>query len=186
MENLRENHNLSENDLFFVIGGHEGDISTRIIKKYNPYVYIFEPSKTWFNFLVDKYKNNNKVKIFNFGFAKNEGEYKLFKFGNGDGSTIYKESSEFENVTLKKMSDFLTENDINKVKLIEFNCEGAEYEIMEDLFENNKLTVFEIIQSQFHKVDNYQQLYNNSFSLLSKSHNKIWGFDFIWECWKIK
>ena len=132
----------------------------------------------------EKYKENNKVKIFNFGFAKNEGEYKLFKFGNGDGSNTYKESSEFEIVTLKKMSNFLIENDITYVKLIEFNCEGAEYEIIEDLFENNKLNIFDAIQIQFHKIDNYQQLYNNSFSLLSRNFNKIWGFDFIWECWK--
>jgi FkbM family methyltransferase len=186
MENLREIHNLLDNDLFFVIGGHEGDISTRILKKYNPYTYIFEPSKVWFDFLVEKYKNNNKVTVFNFGFAKNEGEYKLFKVGNGDGSNIYQESPEFEIVKLKKMSDFLNEDNISKVKLIEFNCEGAEYEIIEELSNNNKLNVFDAIQVQCHKINEYQKLYQNFSSQLSVTHKKEWGVDFIWECWKLK
>jgi FkbM family methyltransferase len=186
MEHLRETHNLLDNDLFFVVGGYEGDISTRILKKYNPYIYIFEPSKVWYEFLVEKYKNNNKVTVFNFGFAKNDGEYKLFKVNDGDGSNIYQESLEFEIVTLKKMSDFLLENNIDKVKLIEFNCEGAEYEIIEELSDKNKLTVFDTIQVQCHKIDEYQKLYQNFSSQLSTTHKKEWGVDFIWESWKLK
>lgn len=186
MENLRENYNILENEYFFVIGGHEGDISDRIINKFNPNVWIFEPNSYWYKFLLEKYKKNPKVKIFNFGFLKSPGQRKLYKFGSGgDGSNVYNESEEYEICEFKNLSDFISENDVY-VKLIEFNCEGSEYEIIEEISSSGAIKKFENIQVQFHRLENYSDLYRGVSSILSQTHNKSWGFDFIWESWKIR
>lgn len=185
MENLRENYNISESDYFFVIGGHEGDISDRIINKFNPYVYIFEPSLNWYNFLAEKYKENTKVKVFNFGFLEIPGERKLYKFGDGDGSNIYLESEEYENCNFENLSEFIRVNNIS-IKLIEFNCEGSEYEIIRDLSKSGQIKKIENIQVQFHKIENYSDLYREISDIMFQTHNKSWGFDYIWESWRMK
>jgi FkbM family methyltransferase len=184
MEELREKYNILSSDYFFVIGGHEGDISDRIIRKFNPNVYIFEPNSYWYNYLSQKYSNNPKVKVFNFGFLEEETDKKLYQFGNGDGSNIYNQSEKYEICKFKKLSDFIKEEDIN-VKLIEFNCEGSEYEIIQDLYLSGEILRFLNIQVQFHKIEDYTGLYQKSNEILSKTHIKKWGFDYIWESWEL-
>lgn len=185
MDELRFSHDIKEDDYFFIIGGHEGYVSDVMIGKYSPNVWIFEPSKKWYEFLTKKYENNKKVKIFNFGFGKDNKEEKLFIHGNGDGSSLYQESSTYEMVKIVKFSDFLSENQFKNIKLIEFNCEGAEYEIFKDLNEYNYLDIFEIIQVQFHRIYGYESLYNDVNNILSKTHNKTYG-SFIWDFWNKK
>lgn len=191
VEILREQHDLGEDSVFYVIGGHSGDISDRIIKKFNPHTHIFEPSKNWFEFLTNKYKDNPKVKIFNFGFAKKSGDYKLYIYGDkegyeGDGSNIYVESENFETIKLVEFSSYLKDNNVKKIDLIEFNCEGAEYEIIDELFESNMLGAIGIVQVQFHKIDEHNLLIEKSRNQLSQTHNQKWNIPFIFECWNLK
>lgn len=191
VEILRENHSINKESIFYVIGGHSGDISDRIINKFDCFTDIFEPSEYWFNFLVDKYKNNPKVRVFNFGFANEEKECKLYHHGDkegyqGDGSNIYVESDKFEVIKLKKASDWIKDNNIESVNLIEFNCEGAEFEIIKDLFDNNLLNKINTIQVQFHKINNHEQLLSETRERLMNTHNQSWNIPNIFECWDLK
>lgn len=192
MENLRLQHNLNENDIFFCIGGYTGEISDKIIAGHNPYVYIFEPSKKWFEYLKNKYINNKKVNILNFGVHNEPGELKLY----GDGAVanlfgldqVNTETSlkidNYEICEIRKLSDYI--KDFNEIKFVEINCEGAEYGIIEDLFVNNTLDKFEDIQIQFHRIAGYKELVDKTRKMLSTTHDLIWCFDMIWECWRRK
>jgi FkbM family methyltransferase len=179
---LRFIHDLSENDKFFIVGGYEGHVSTIISNKYNPEIFIFEPSKKWHDFLVEKHKDNEKIKVYPYGFGDDDSIRKLYIHGTGDGSSLFIDSTEYENVEIKKMSSFMDENNLGPIKMVEFNCEGAEFEIIQDLYKMDKIRLFEIIQIQYHRIPGYESLYGESVDILSKTHRRIWG-SFIWECW---
>jgi FkbM family methyltransferase len=181
-DDLRFEHSISENDRFFIVGGYEGHVSTIISDKYNPEIFIFEPSKKWYNFLIEKHENNKKIKIYPYGFGEDDSTRRLYVHGSGDGSSLFIDSSEYEDVEIRKMSSFLEENSLDSVKMVEFNCEGAEFEILSELYKEDKIKAFEIIQIQYHKIPGYEMLYDRSTEILSKTHKKVWG-GFIWECW---
>jgi FkbM family methyltransferase len=179
---IRFDHDISSEDKFFVVGGYEGHVSSIIQDKYNPEIFIFEPSLKWYNFLVNKHSNGDKIKVYNYGFGSEDSTRRLYIHGTGDGSSLFFESGEYEDVKIIKMSDFLQSNNINSVKMAEFNCEGAEFEIISDLDKNGKVGVFEIIQIQYHRIDGHESLYESSTEILEKTHTKKWG-GFTWECW---
>jgi hypothetical protein len=57
---------------------------------------------------------------------------------------------------------------------------------IEDLFVNNTLDKFEDIQIQFHRIAGYKELVDKTRKMLSTTHDLIWCFDMIWECWRRK
>jgi FkbM family methyltransferase len=63
------NYPLNENSIVVDLGAFHGVWASQIIEKYNPNVFLFEPVKEFYDYLVDKFQNNPKVKIFNYGIA---------------------------------------------------------------------------------------------------------------------
>ena len=64
IEDIRLKHNLTSDSLVFEVGGWLGYFSQAVIKEFDCAVYIFEPVKSVYDNLVEKYKNNQKVKVF--------------------------------------------------------------------------------------------------------------------------
>ena len=57
------NYDLDEKSIIMDLGGYNGIWVQQMIDKYNPHVYILEPVLEYYNNLVNKFVNNNKVKI---------------------------------------------------------------------------------------------------------------------------
>jgi hypothetical protein len=67
---------------------------------------------------------------------------------------------------------------------MKINIEGAEYCVLESLIDN--IEKIGGILVQFHKIDFYQQRYDDIAEELSKTHNLKWRFPFVWEYWEQK
>ena len=60
-------YNLTENSVIMDLGGYTGVWAQQMIEKYNPYVYILEPVTNFYEGMVTKFSNNNKVRLMNVG-----------------------------------------------------------------------------------------------------------------------
>jgi FkbM family methyltransferase len=185
---LRLEYNLTSESIVFDLGGYEGDFAYQINKKYNCNVYLFEPSKKFYNACVERFENNAKIKCFNFGYSNENGEHNLSDDANG--SSIIKNSVEnnlSEKIIVRDICELFQDFKISNIDLMKINIEGPEFLILDKLISQNNISNITNIQVQFH------EFYPNSWKLrddirykLTATHEEMWNFPFVWESWKIK
>ena len=56
------NYPLNKDSVVIDVWGYIWILSDKIVKKYDCYVYIFEPIKKYYDILIEKYKWNNSLK----------------------------------------------------------------------------------------------------------------------------
>ena len=185
MEHQRVTYNFTETSVVFEVGGFTGHFSSEIIARFNCNVFIFEPVKSFYLGSKNKYDSNPKVKIFNFGLYNKTCEVDIAVNSDDTGLFLKNDAARVEKIKLIKINDFFSDNNIAHVDLIELNCEGSEYAIIEALSSGIHIKNIDHIQVQFHAViDDYVQKIKDSQALLSSSHNQLWSFPGF-ECWRI-
>lgn len=181
----RINYDLNNESLVFDVGGYTGIWSETIFNKYNCNIYIFEPIIKYYEILIDKFKNNDKIQIFNFGLS-NENKISLISILE-DSSSVYKITDNMVNIQLVDIHSFIIENGIKKIDLIKINTEGEEYSILNRIFESGISRMFSNIQIQFHLfIDDAQNKRQSLRNKFFSTHNETYCYDFIWENWEIK
>jgi len=185
-QTLRLNYDLNENSIVFDLGGYKGEFAADIYCKYSATIYIFEPILNFYNIIQSKFSNSSKVKVYHFGLGGSNENLKISLTDNS--SSVYIDSDKFELIQLKSIVEFISENNTSKVDLIKINIEGGEYDVLEALLENNKITIFKNIQVQFHDfiMDNSKERMNKIQQELSKTHEVTYQYEFVWENWKLK
>lgn len=128
---LRLSYLLTETSIVFDIGGYRGTWSEGIINLYNPYVYIFEPIPQYYSEIVEKFRLNHKVQVYNFGLSDKNVDAKMALLL--DASTIYKKGKQYINIKLRDINEFIGEAGIERIDLIKINIEGGEYPLLDRL-----------------------------------------------------
>lgn len=179
---LLEDLNIKTFDIVFDVGGYLGEYSERLYRKYNCYIYVFEPISEYSNFIQSRFENNERIKTFNFGFSDNQ-EY-VFIYKNNNKTSLWKQTGIKEKIEVRKISQFINEKKISKIKLIKLNVEGSEYKIIDDLFKNNLLEKIEIVLVQFHDfIPGYKEKKAKSYEQLNVNHKIDYSYEFVWERW---
>ena len=156
-----------------------------IIKKYNPNIYCYEPNISCYNHMVKRFKNIQKIKIFNVAVSNFTG--KTFLYFHEKAKNI----SEFnERSSLKKEKDGLDINkkievdcinikeildQHNKIDLIKIDIEGSEYEVMPEIIKNKDK--IKMVLCETHGNPNGKKIPNLDGSKLVVK-NKIWIKDY--------
>jgi len=178
----RLNYNLNDKSLVFDLGGYRGQWALDINKKYNCNIYVFEPSKPYFDGIVNLLKTYEKIKIFNFGLGDSNSTLTLYM--NNDASSTHIKTGESEEIKLIEVSEFISGNKITNIDLIKINIEGGEYSLLEKIIKDGITTIFDNFQIQFHSmVDNHVERKKQIKNELSKTHHLTYEFD-VWENWK--
>ena len=182
--NLRYDYNLNENSIVFDLGGFRGEFANKIYEKFSCKVYVFEPVKLLYNEIVSKFRGNPNIKIFNFGLYNKTCEADIYLNGSSS-SHITNSSSVKETIKLVNISEFMIEENCN-IDLMKINIEGAEYEIIDKLYEENLLNKIKEMQVQFHWVDipDCEEKLISAQQKLAKTHKPTWSYKFVWENWK--
>lgn len=181
----RLNYDLNENSFVFDLGGFRGDWSENIAQKYNSNIYIFEPVFEFFDKISERFKNNSKVKVFNFGLGPIDESLDISV--STDESSIFNTEGIKEKIQLKNVISFLETNNIQNVDLIKINIEGGEYDLIESLIKNNKIKLFKNIQVQFHRfIPNCFERRKLIREELEKTHTLTYDYEFLWENWQLK
>ncbi len=184
-QKLRLNYNLNSQSIVFDLGGYEGGFAENIYEKYGSVIYIFEPVEEFYKQIVKRFKNNQKIKIFNFGLSNKYCEVEI-NLG-ADGSSLFVGSGDKETVILKDIVSFLNEHKIYKIDLLKINIEGGEFEVVPALIQSGFVENITDIQIQFHTfIENAKQRRNEIRKNLSKTHQLTYDYWFIWENWKLK
>jgi hypothetical protein len=86
------------------------------------------------------------------------------------------------------ISDFVKDENIEKIDLIKINIEGEEYPLLEWMLTSDDLVRFDNFLIQFHTfVDNFanRRLYIQE-ELHKKNYHQIFNFEMVFEGWTIK
>jgi FkbM family methyltransferase len=176
-------YGLTEDSIVMDFGGYTGVWAQQIINKYNPYVYILEPVPSFYNIMVDKFRNNNKVNLLNVG-VSTENKEGLITIG-GDGSSSNLINGETINVVFNTIETILDKFKLNSVDLLQINIEGDEYSLLEHMLKNESINKIKNIQIQFHLgVEDDVNRRNKIRDGLIKNHFKNnFDYPFVWESW---
>jgi len=181
----RIEYNINENSIVIDGGGYRGGWSEVIANRYNPTIYIFEPIKKYFDLLVKKFENNDKIHVIQNGISNKE--TKSIIYHSSDASSVFGDKGESEEIEMISLVSFMVENDITSIDLIKINIEGGEYDLLEDLIKRDMHERIKDIQVQFHVfVPECTQRREYIRSELEKTHKLTYDYEFIWENWERK
>lgn len=184
-EALRYKYLLDENSIVFDLGGYEGEFAQKIYDDYGCYLYIFEPVKEYYEFIVERFKNNNKVKVYNFGLSDKD---EIVNISLNDNETsVFLPEGDKQKISLKSASSFINSEDIDTIDLLKINIEGGEFSVLPNLIENNNISNINNLQVQFHNfIDDAENLRAKIRNDLSQTHELTYDYFFVWENWKKK
>lgn len=143
---------------------------------------LFEPNPERYKILQEKFFDNPNVFIEKIALGLQDTWRQLYL--SEEGTSFYKEwnfSSEMIEVKVMPLSRYLTKIP----EILKINCEGAEYEILEDLENHKRLSLIPELLVQFHKIPGYKKLYPQALRWLQKSHERIYK-NKGWELWVLK
>jgi len=182
-DSLRINYPLNEDSLVLDLGGYEGTWTQKIYDKYQCSIHVFEPIPNLYKNLVEKFKDKDKIKIYNFGISDENKEIEISLLN--DGSSFYIESENKVKTKVKSLIEFLEDKKIENVDLIKINIEGDEFPLLKNLIDNNKTNLFKDIQVQFHQfIPDSINKRNWIREKLSLTHTLTYDYEFVWENWK--
>jgi FkbM family methyltransferase len=181
-------------DSIIDIGAHKGDFSRKFIndEKIKNF-FLFEPQLKFYKYLLNKFKNNKKIKIYNVAIDTVNNKIKRIAL-NIDPSTsslakidknslLYKIKNiilnskdnyySFQKVETLRLDLFLKKQKINGNSLLKIDTEGYEMKIIKSLGSNIKKIKYILLEIKFiHFYKNYSRkkiskyLLNNNFILI--------------------
>ena len=179
-------YKIKENDICIDCGANIGLISD-IFLQMGANVYSFEPHRDLYNMLLYKYKNNNKIRIFNqavgaentkmpFYIVKGEEtNYPLntvaascMDFAAGDDGSM--ESSKYD-VDVIDLCEYIKKNIINEGKriyILKIDIEGAEWALLEKIIQTK---IYEHIDYIF--CEEHSRLFKDGQQSLEKINKLI-------------
>ncbi len=183
---LRINYELTEDSIVFDLGGYKGEFASAIMNKYDCNIFIFEPIPAFYNIILEKFSNNKKLHPYCIGLYDKTIKKQISLSDNG--SSIYIGNTATLEIQLKNIIEFLDENNFTHIDLIKINIEGAEFELLECLINNDRIKVFQNIQVQFHDfiIDNAESRMRNIQNQLSNTHELTYQYEFVWENWRLR
>jgi len=117
-------------DYFIDVGAHKGEFLKHILKVKCKKIYCFEPQNKIFKTLYKKYKNNNKVKLFNIGLA-DKNSTRMFHVSKLSLTSTFSES---KNTFFSKLKNFILNSTVSYI---------AKYKLktrkVDDIFINKKM-----------------------------------------------
>ncbi|MDD5757475.1 MAG: FkbM family methyltransferase [Desulfobulbaceae bacterium] len=179
---LRFNYELDENSVVLDLGGYEGQWASDLFSRYGCRIFIFEPVRAFAERISKRFKNNNKIEVFQCGLG---GSSRTESIGvSANSSSIFRKSENYETINIVEVTDWLNNKNINNIDLIKINIEGGEYELLETLIEKKMINKIKNIQIQFHNISIDSRCRMETIqNKLSDTHMATYQYTFVWENW---
>lgn len=184
-DTLRLSYGLNTSSVVVDLGGYVGDFAMAIHKRYQPTIYLFEPSSKFYDICVARFAKTPNIMSFNFGLSDTDGEFHLSD--EDDGSSISNSRGTGELVKVRKYQDVLNEIGIGEIDLLKVNIEGGEYDVISHLIETGLIKGVKNLQVQFHNfIPDAERKRNEIVKALQQTHKRDWCYIFVWESWSLK
>jgi FkbM family methyltransferase len=136
----------------------------------NVIIYGFEPLKTNYQYLINKYRDSENIRIYNYAISDFDGSSKLYKkknlqgeydFIGNDGSSLIKAKKNvsrfrYDEVKVKRLKTFIHDENLETIDIVKIDAEGSEYDIMNEIIQSDLLNQIDKIFFEDHsrKVKN--------------------------------
>lgn len=173
---------VNSKSIVFDVGMYTGGWSDKIIYKYDPYIFGFEPVASFHKIAEERYGLNPKVKVYNYGLGDRNRQDTVVVDKNS--SSLFIKGSTTERVIIKDIFEVIATLDLEKIDLMNLNCEGGEYEILQRMLTAGIIHKFKRLLIQFHFIrDGDKTLRESLVYELSKTHKQDYCYLSVWEYW---
>tara|TARA_Y100000996_G_scaffold207131_1_gene162524 strand:+ start:4566 stop:5351 length:786 start_codon:yes stop_codon:yes gene_type:complete len=167
-----QNFEIKESDIIIDVGGHIGLFSlyaSQFCK--NGLIYSFEPVQENYHLLVDNIQSNNlkQIKPFNLAVSNSNSNVKLYLNDDESGHSMFSKSSKTVTVDSISLQQIFDDNNIKNCNFLKLDCEGTEYEILENL-PSSYFNKIEKMVIEYHMADSHPELLENLKKLLTKQN----------------
>jgi FkbM family methyltransferase len=176
---------LNDNSVVFDLGGYRGDFAQAINDKYGCTVYLFEPHPKFYKACVRRFISNDKIVPFNYGLSDKNGRFILSDCDDGSSfiNLKHQKTAGIE-CEVKEIFETLDKLGVSGIDLMKINIEGGEYPILLHMISEEKISLVNNYQIQFHNfIDDAEVLRNKITDAFTKTHKRTWCYLFVWENW---
>lgn len=193
-QTLRLDYDLNSESIAVDLGGYVGDWSAQIADRYGSRILVFEPVRSYFEGIEQRFRDRDNIEVFNIGLgAKNEeldihvNEDRSSIFGNPSSSWHHlNEDTPGERIRLQEAVGFFREHDIQRIDVLKINIEGGEYDLLTHLLDEGWVENIVNIQVQFHDfVPRAKARMRAIQERLAQTHRTTFQFEFVWENWEL-
>ena len=132
--------------MIFDIGANIGEYTSMLQKKSKDInevvidLHLFEPTKSCFDIIGHKFKDNSNIKLNNFGASNSDGTAIIYSDKEQSGlASLYQrnlesynlELNQKEKIQLKRLDNYIKENNIEHIDFIKIDIEGHELKAFE-------------------------------------------------------
>ena len=181
---LALNYPLTSESVVVDVGSYKGEFIEKLNLIHNPIIHAVEPLEVFSKYLEEKFGNYPNLIIHNFGLLDVTKEVKISNLDAGSSIFNRKEGNTTEIIKVKSMIDFMEQENLQEIDLLNLNIEGSEYPLLNHIIDTGLIGNIKHIQIQFHNfVENAQSKRKELRKLLRKTHKCVYNFPFIWERW---
>jgi len=173
---------LDSQSIVLDFGGYIGEFTNEIRSRFDSEVHVFEPVPQFFESLKTRFEGDDKVHVHNYAVGSKSGELMLILQGDATREVGTGDSIACEVLTPHKTII----KDIDEIALVAMNIEGGEYDLIPALSDAGILQRTNHLLIQFHKTGReYREQKAKCNAILKKTHEMQWGYEYVWESWKI-
>jgi FkbM family methyltransferase len=184
-DTLKLDFDLDQSSIVLDVGGYKGQWSSDIYARYRCKIYVFEPIAEFYEFAKRRFARNPNIVVLKKGLASNNRRARISK--DADASSVFKESDRGESIALVSLSEFLDQYAVDHIDLLGINIEGGEYELLDYLVSEGRISVVDNILVQFHDfVPGAKARMEQIQQRLSTTHSPVFQYPFVWEHWQIR
>jgi FkbM family methyltransferase len=174
--------NIDSNELVLDIGGFKGEWTSQIFLKYGCQSIIYEPSQSFAEICINKFKLNPSIQVVSAGVGGENRKAQFSKAEDGTSEHLSNKTDFFE-AEIIDIADII--KGIQKqIGCLKANIEGGEYELLERLISTGDISLVNNILVQFHQQpEDFEKRYHSIIESLRKTHICVWSFPMVWEYW---
>lgn len=168
-----------EGGTVFDFGGGKGEWADIVLDQQpDCTIHLFEPHPRKAANLRDKYRADDRVKVYDYTLGSAEGKLPLPEASvSGVEATV-------DVVAVKRYFDTF---DIPQIDLVKFDIGGAEYDLLPALMRARIMPRIRRMQIKFHlKGESQIGDREDIRATLQHSHHCPWCYPFIWEEWRLR
>jgi len=176
---------LTAHSVVFDLGGYEGEWTADMRRLYDCTVHVFEPHPAFAKQLRLTFANDKKVVCHGYALGPTDGVLALSD--SHDASSAFIAGGPHVEGKIRAAKSVIDALKIDEISVIKINIEGGEYAILPELITNGLIKKIRTLSIQFHNysendVDARLAIRAN----LSKTHECVWNYEFVWEQWHLR
>ena len=180
--NYYTNHPLNVDSIVFDVGGYEGEWTSRIIRKYNCTVYLFEPSTRAFQVAQKRLGIYTNVILCPFALGASTGILPLGD-SNRDSASFLTTLSPIVQAKKIDIVEVCKSFRVDAIDLMSVNIEGGEFELLPHIISSGLVSSIRRFMIQWHSVvPDYDYRQFSIQEQLSLTHKMVWNLS-AWEAW---